>query len=59
MILSRRIVFLLIVGTIAFLEGYYLGPIGGLGWVIGASALTIILAIGWMRSYWSGSCLLR
>jgi hypothetical protein len=45
--------FLLVVGVTAWVEGYYLAPYGfGTGAV--ALAITVILAIGCMRTYWNG-----
>jgi hypothetical protein len=49
--LGRRIAFLAVVTLIAFLEGFYLGPLG-FDWLIGSVVITTVLAIGWMRSYW-------
>ena len=47
----RRSLFLTVLLSAAFIEGFYLGPIGFevLG---GAIVITIMLAIGWMRTYW-------
>jgi hypothetical protein len=37
----------------ARLEGVYLAPFG-FGTVASALMITVILAIGWMRTYWKG-----
>ena len=49
----KRSLFLLVVIVAAWLEGYYLAPFG-FGTVAVALAITVILAIGWMRTYWKG-----
>jgi hypothetical protein len=49
----KRLSFLVVVGVAAWAEGYYLGPFG-LGWVAVALLITVILAMGWMRTYWNG-----
>jgi hypothetical protein len=49
----KRFLFLLVVGVAAWVEGVYLAPFG-FGSVAVALAITIILAIGWMRTYWNG-----
>ena len=52
----KRSLFLLVVGVAAWVEGYYLAPYG-FSTVAVALAITVILAIGWMRTYWKGkSC---
>jgi hypothetical protein len=48
----KRCLFLLVAG-VAWIEGYYLAPYG-FGSVAVALAITVILAIGWMRTYWKG-----
>ena len=45
--------FRIVVGVAAWIEGYYLAPYG-FGTVAVALAITVILAIGWMRTYWNG-----
>jgi hypothetical protein len=40
MILGRRIAFLGVVTLVAFLEGFYLGPLG-FDWLIGAVVITM------------------
>jgi hypothetical protein len=42
-----------LVGVAAWVEGYYLGPFG-FSWVVSALVITVVLTIGWMRTYWSG-----
>jgi hypothetical protein len=49
----KRFLFLLVVGVAAAVEGYYLGP-WGFNWVAFALVITVVLAIGWMRTYWNG-----
>jgi hypothetical protein len=49
----KRFLFLLVVGVAAWVEGYYLSPFG-FGTVAVTLAITVILAIGWMRTYWKG-----
>ena len=49
----KRSLFLLVVGVAAWVEGYYLAPYG-FGTVAVALAITVIPAIGWMRTYWKG-----
>ncbi len=49
----KRSLFLIVVGVAACLEGHYLAPYG-FGTVAVALAITVILAIGWMRTYWNG-----
>jgi hypothetical protein len=51
MIVGRRIAFLAVVIVAAFLEGFYLGPLG-FDWLVASVVITTILAIGWMRTYW-------
>jgi hypothetical protein len=46
----KRFLFLVVVGIAAWIEGYYLGPFG-FTWVAEALLVTIILAIGRMRTY--------
>jgi hypothetical protein len=46
----KRFLFLVVVGVAAWIEGVYLAPYG-FGTVAVALAITIILAIGWMRTY--------
>jgi hypothetical protein len=52
MILRRRIAFLAVVIVAAFLEGFYLGPLG-FDWLLSSVVISTVLAIGWMRSYWN------
>ena len=47
----KRTLFVAVAGLAAFLEGWFLGPIG-FDVLAGAMAITIVLAIGWMRTYW-------
>jgi len=47
----RRSLFLLVAGVAAWIVGYYLASYG-FGTVAVALAITVILAIGWMRTYW-------
>jgi hypothetical protein len=49
----KRFLFLLVVGVAAWIEGLYLGPLG-FSWVALALVITVVLAIGWMRTYWNG-----
>ena len=37
-------------GVAALLEGYYLAPLG-FSWVALALVITVVLAIGWMRTW--------
>ena len=48
----KRSVFLLVALTVGWIEGFYLGPFG-FNWVVLALALTVVLAVGWMRTYWT------
>jgi hypothetical protein len=48
----KRSLFLLVALTVGWIEGFYLGPFG-FNWVVLALALTIVLAVGWMRTYWT------
>jgi hypothetical protein len=48
----KRSLFLLVVLTAAGLEGVYLAPYG-FGTVATALLITVILSIGWMRTYWN------
>jgi hypothetical protein len=50
----KRSLFLAVLGAAAFLEGFYLGPLG-FDWFALAMVMTIVLAIGWMRTYWAVS----
>ena len=54
MILRCRIAFLAVVIVVAFLERFYLGPLG-FDWLIGSIVITTVMAIGWMRTYWDAS----
>jgi hypothetical protein len=47
----KRLLFLAVTGIAAFLEGWCLGPLGAdlLAYTV---VITIVLAIGWMRTYW-------
>ena len=47
----KRSLFLLVAGVTGWLEGFYLARFG-FGTVAVALAITVILAIGWMRTYW-------
>ena len=47
----KRSLFLIVAGVAAWVEGVYLAPFG-FGIVAVALAITVILAIGWMRTYW-------
>jgi hypothetical protein len=47
----KRSLFLFVVGTVAWLESYFLAPYG-LNRVLGALVITIVLTVGWMRTYW-------
>lgn len=47
----KRSLFLLVVIVAAWVEGVYLAPYG-FGTVAVALAITVILAIRWMRTYW-------
>jgi hypothetical protein len=49
----KRFLFLLFVGVAAAVEGHYLAPFG-FDHVAVALLITVILAIGWMRTYWNG-----
>ena len=49
----KRSLFLLVVIVAAWFEGVYLAPFG-FGTVAVALAITVIFAIGWMRTYWNG-----
>jgi hypothetical protein len=49
----KRSLFLIVAGIIAWIARYYLPPLG-FGTVAVALAITVILAIGWMRTYWKG-----
>jgi hypothetical protein len=49
----NRSLFLLAAGVAAWLEGYYLAPFG-FNWVAVALVITVVLAIGWMRTYCKG-----
>ena len=49
----KRSLFLLVVGVAAWVEGYYLAQYG-FEYVAFALLITVILAIGWMRTYWKG-----
>ena len=49
----KRSLFLLVVGVAAWIEAYYLAPFG-FGSVAVALAGTVVLAIGWMGTYWNG-----
>jgi hypothetical protein len=46
-----RFLFLVAVGVAAWIQGYYLGPLG-FRWVAVALVITVVLAIGWMQTYW-------
>ena len=48
--LKRRL-FLAVTGIAAFLEGWFLGPLSA-DLLAYAVVGTIVLAIGWMRTYW-------
>jgi hypothetical protein len=49
----KRSLFQIVVGVAAWIEGYYLAPYG-FGTIAVAMVITVILAIGWMRTYWNG-----
>ena len=49
----KRSLFLIVVGVAAWIEGYYLAPYG-FGTIAVAMVITVILAIGWMLTYWNG-----
>ena len=49
----KRSLFLVVVGVTAWVEGYYLAPYG-FEYVAFALLITVLLAIGWMRTYWDG-----
>ena len=49
----KRSLFLLVAGVAAWVEGYYLAQYG-FEYVAFALLITVILAIGWMRTYWKG-----
>ena len=49
----KRFLFLIVVGVAASVKGYYLAPFG-FGTVAVALTITVILAVGWMRTYWKG-----
>ena len=49
----KRSLFLLVAGVAAWVEGFYLAPCG-FEYVAFALLITVILAIGWMRTYWKG-----
>ena len=51
--LAKRSLFLLVAGVAAWVEGYYLAQYG-FEYVAFALLITVILAIGWMRTYWTG-----
>jgi hypothetical protein len=53
-VIVKRSLFLTIVGITALLEGFYLGPLG-FDWFALGMLMTIVLAIGWMRTYWQAS----
>jgi len=46
----KRVLFLLVVNTIAFLAGVYVAPLG-IDRLVGALFFTTVLAIRWMRTY--------
>jgi hypothetical protein len=50
----RQKFFLTVLLSAAFLEGWFLGPLG-FDVLAGAIVITIMLAIGWMRSYWDAA----
>ena len=50
----KRSLFLVVLGIAAFLEGFFLGPLGP-DLVAYAVLTTIVLAIGWMRTYWDAA----
>ena len=47
----KRCLFLLVAGVAAWIEGYYVAPYG-FEHVAFALLITVILAIGWMGTYW-------
>jgi hypothetical protein len=49
----KRFLFLLVTGVATWLEGYYIAPLD-FGWFALALVITVVLAIGWMRTYWNG-----
>jgi hypothetical protein len=49
----KRSLFLLVLVIAAWLEGYYIAPLG-FGWYVLSMVITIVLTIGWMRTYWNG-----
>ena len=51
--LAQAFFVLVVVGVAAWVAGYYLAPYG-FGTVAVALAITVILAVGWMRTYWKG-----
>ena len=50
----KRSLFLIVAGVAAWIEGYYLAPYG-FEHVAFALLITVILAIGWMGTYWMSS----
>jgi hypothetical protein len=54
----KRGLFLTVAGIAAFLEGWFLGPVG-LDVLATTMVMTIVLAIGWMRTYWDSPSLPR
>jgi hypothetical protein len=49
---QKRGLFLGVAHIIAFAEGYYLLPLG-LDWLLPTLAISLLLAILWVREYWS------
>ena len=49
----KRSLFPIVAGVAGWVEGYYLAPYG-FGTVAVTLAITVILAIAWMRTYWKG-----
>jgi hypothetical protein len=49
----KRSLFLIVAGVAAWIAGYYLAPYG-FEYVAFALLITVILAIGWMWTYWNG-----
>jgi hypothetical protein len=51
----KRFLFLLVTGVTTWLEEYYIAPLdfGWSGFVL-AMVITVVLAVGWMRTYWNG-----
>jgi hypothetical protein len=49
---SKRILFLIISHAIAFAEGYYLIS-WGLDWLVPTAVLSALIALLWVRQYWS------